>query len=222
MTLNGGILELDGNNRLASDINVAGGLLRLNGTLQGTELNVNGGIAHINGQQTGAITRVGAGGWLSGDGTLADTQVLGTIAPGSEHRPLTVNGNYLQGAGSALIATAGQLGAVPALQVTGLAELEASTLRLARNPGVFALGQHYRVLQADAGIKGHFTSFDHQAFSPFLSFTQTQDTHSIGVDVARGLPLLSAASTANQRDGQRRRQPGHVRAAGPAPDLAVP
>ena len=199
VTLNGGILELDGNNRLASDINVAGGLLRLNGTLQGTELNVNGGIAHINGQQTGAITRVGAGGWLSGDGTLADTQVLGTIAPGSEHRPLTVNGNYLQGAGSALIATAGQLGAVPALQVTGLAELEASTLRLARNPGVFALGQHYRVLQADAGIKGHFTSFDHRAFSPFLSFTQTQDTHSIGVDVARGLPLLSAASTANQR-----------------------
>lgn len=198
-TLSAGILELDGNNRLTGDINVAGGLLRLNGTLQGTDLNVTGGIAHINGQQTDALTQVGASGVLSGDGTLSDTRVLGTIVPGSEHRPLTVIGDYQQGAGSTLIATPGKTTGIPALQVSGQARLEASTLRLAPAPDLFTLGQHYQVLQADAGIKGDFTAIDHRAFSPFLSFTQTLDAHTLGVAVGRGLPLASAASTANQR-----------------------
>jgi len=198
-TLNGGILELDGHNRFTRDINVAGGLLRLNGTLQGTDLNVTGGIAHISGRQTDAMTRVGTAGFLSGDGTLADTQVLGTIAPGSEQRPLTVNGDYQQGPGSTLIATAGKNPDTPALQVSGQARLGDSTLRLSPAPAVFTLGQHYRVLQADAGIEGDFTRIDHRAFSPFLSFTQTLDAHTAGFDVGRGRPLASAANTANQR-----------------------
>lgn len=198
-TLNGGILELDGHNRLTSDINVAGGLLRLNGTLQGTDLNVTGGSAHINGRQSDAITRVGAAGFLRGDGMLADTQVLGTIAPGSEQHPLKVNGDYQQGPGSTLIATAGKNPDTPALQISGQARLEASTLRLSPVPGVLTLGQHYRVLQADAGIEGDFTRIDHLGFSPFLSFTQTLDAHTLGIDVGRGLPLASAANTANQR-----------------------
>lgn len=198
-TLNGGILELDGNNRLTRDINVAGGLLRLNGSLHGTDLNVNGGLAQINGLQTDAMTRVGTNGWLTGDGTLADTQVLGTIAPGSEHRALIINGDYLQGAGSTLIASAGEKPDTAALQITGQARVEASTLRLARKPDVFTLGKYYPVLQADAGVTGQFTTLDHRAFSPFLSFIQTRDAHSIGVDVGRGLPLLSAANATNQR-----------------------
>ena len=198
-TLNGGILELDGHNRLTSDINVAGGLLRLNGSLHNTELNVTGGLAQIHGLQAGAMTRVGTNGWLSGDGTLGNTQVRGTIAPGSAHRALTINGDYLQEAGSTLIATAGETPDRAALQITGQARVEDSTLRLARKPDVLTLGRHYPVLQADAGITGQFSALDHRAFSPFLSFTQTRDAHNIGVNVSRGLPLLSAANTANQR-----------------------
>ena len=198
-TLNQGILEFDGTNHLTRDITVEGGLLRLNGALHGSALNVNGGIAQINGRVTDATTWVGAAGLLSGDGELSHTHVQGTLMPGSEYRALTVNGDYQQQAGSTLIARPGPNPGLPALQVTGAAHLQGGTLRLAPAPNVFALGQRYRVLQADAGINGRFDALDHQAFSPFLGFTQRQEADQLSVDVSRGLPLVSAASSANQR-----------------------
>ena len=197
-TLNGGTLELDGNNRFSRDVNVEGGLLRLNGTLLATDLNINGGIAQISGQQIGANTYVGPGGLLSGDGELSSTRVLGTIVPGSERRAMTVNGDYSQGHGSLLIASAGRQPHTPALHITGQAQLDGGTLRVNRQPAVFPLGQHYRVLQADAGVNGQFSALDHSSFSPFLSFTQTRDDTALGINVGRGLPLVAAARTANQ------------------------
>lgn len=198
-TLNQGTLEFDGQNRLTRDINVEGGLLRLNGGLHGAALNVNSGLAQIYGQVTDAPTRVGVAGLLSGDGELSHTQVHGTIMPGSERRALTVNGDYHQHTGSTLIAYPGRQPDLPALQVAGEAQLLGGTLHLASVPQVFPLGQRYPVLQAGGGLHGQFTSMDHQAFSPFLSFTQTLEANRLSVDVARGLPLISAASTANQR-----------------------
>ncbi len=198
-TLYSGLLELEGNNRLTDDVTVQGGLLRLNGTLQDTDLNVNGGIAQINGSQNQGLTRVTVAGVLSGDGQLSDTHVEGTIVPGSEHRPLTINGEYRQIEGSTLVVGPALNPAATSLQVSGLAHIEGGTLRLTRLPDAFALGKHYRVLQADAGINGQFTSVDHRQFSPFLSFIQTRDAHTLGFDVGRGQPLVTAAKTANQR-----------------------
>lgn len=197
-TLNGGTLELDGNNRFSRDVNVEGGLLRLNGTLLATDLNIIGGIAQISGKQIGANTYVGSSGLLGGDGELSSTRVLGTIVPGSERRAMTINGDYSQGHGSLLIASAGHKPHTPALHITGQAQLDGGTLRVNRQPAVFPLGQHLRVLQADAGLNGQFSEVDHSAFSPFLSFTQTRDDTALGIDVGRGLPLVAAARTANQ------------------------
>lgn len=198
-TLYSGLLELDGNNRLTSDVTIQGGLLRLNGTLQDTDLNVKGGIAQINGRQQQGLTRVSVAGVLSGDGQLSDTHVQGTIVPGSEQRPLTINGEYRQLEGSTLILSPALNPAAISLQVRGLAHIEGGTLRLTHLPDAFALGKHYGVLQADAGINGQFTSIDHRQFSPFLSFTQTREAHTLGFDVGRGLPLVAAATNANQR-----------------------
>ena len=197
--LTAGILELDGSNRLTHDVAVEGGLLRLNGTLHETDLNVNRGLAQINGRQTDARTRVGIAGFLSGDGELSHTEVLGTIMPGSQHRALTVNGDYQQRPGSTLIARPGLNPQELALHVDGHARIEDATLRLSREPDRYPLGQHYRALQADAGVSGDFSSLDRRDFSPFLSFTQTRSTHALGVDVGRGQRLASVARTANQR-----------------------
>ena len=198
-TLYSGLLELDGNNRLTGDVTVQGGLLRLNGTLQDTDLNVKGGVAQINGRQKQGLTRVSVAGVLSGDGQLSDTHVHGTIVPGSEHRPLTINGEYRQIEGSNLVVGPAFNPAAISLQVRGVAHIEGGTLRLTALPDAFALGKHYGVLHADAGINGQFTSIDHRQFSPFLSFIQTRDAHTLGFDVERGLPLVSAATNANQR-----------------------
>ena len=197
-TLDSGTLELDGVNRLTRDIQVNGGLLRLNGSLQGTDLNLNRGIAQINGQQTGGQTRVGAGALLSGDGVLSDTRVEGIIIPGSDLRPLTVNGTYAQAPGSTLIARTNNT-QQPALKTTGAASIEGGTLNLLRGTGDLVLGQQYRVLQADGGVTGLFTTLDHQQYSPFLGFNQRLGADGLFVDVGRGLPLASVAKTPNQR-----------------------
>ena len=198
-TVYAGLLELDGHNRLSRDLTVQGGLLRLNGSLQDTDLNVKGGIAQINGRQQRGLTRVSVAGVLSGDGQLSDTHVQGTIVPGSDHRPLTINGEYRQIEGSTMVVGQALNPASISLQVRGLAHIEGGTLRLTPLHDAFPLGKHYGVLQADAGIHGQFTSIDHRQFSPFLSFTQTRDAHTLGFDVGRGLPLVTAANTANQR-----------------------
>ena len=199
-TLDSGTLELDGVNRLTRDIQVNGGLLRLNGSLQDTDLNLNRGTALISGQQNGGHTRVGAGALLIGDGALSSTRVEGTIIPGSEMHALTVNGAYQQVAGSTLIAhTPRNNTSQPALKATGLASIEGGTLRLTRDTDGAVLGQQYSIVQADGGVTGQFSTLDHQQFSPFLGFNQRLDTNNLFVEVGRGLPLTSVATTPNQR-----------------------
>ena len=198
-TLYEGTLELQGVQRLTNAIQVNGGRLLINGTLFDTALNVNNGMAHIAGQQLGAYTRVGPTGFLGGDGELSHTQVLGTLAPGSADTALTVNGDYAQGRESIFMFNPGLLPAQPALKVTGTALLHGGTLHLIPQAEVITLGQRYAVLEADAGVYGQFTSVDHRAISPFLRIDQTHDSHALGLEVSRGVPLLSAANTSNQR-----------------------
>lgn len=198
-TVNGGILELDGINRLSREVTVEGGLLRLNGTLQGSELHINGGTAHVTGQQRDADTRVGVNGWLSGDGQLSNTNVHGTVMPGSEHRPMMINGNYHQHPEATLIARIGQAPGLPALHVTGDATLGGGTLHLMPQTDVYPLGQRLQILQVDGVLTGEFSALDHRHFSPYLAFAPRHDAHGAWVDVLRGLPLASAAHTPNQR-----------------------
>lgn len=198
-TVNGGILELNGINHLSREVTVEGGLLRLNGTLQGSTLDINSGVAHITGQQIGAGTWVGAKGWLSGDGQLANTYVHGTVVPGSEHRPMTINGEYQQHPEATLIARIGQAPGLSALHVTGEATLGGGTLRLMPKANVYPLGKRFQILQTDGVLTGEFSALDHRQFSPFLAFAPLHDSHGVWVDVQRGLPLASAARTPNQR-----------------------
>ena len=199
VTLMQGILELDGLNRLSSDVKVEGGALILNGTLQNTALNVGGGIAQISGNQVGASTTVGEKGRLIGTGVLAGTRVEGTIMPGTDRQALRVNGDYQQVAGSTLVALAHATPEQWALRVSGHAQVDGGTLRMERQEGVLPLGQRYNILHANSSLNGGFSTIDHSAFSPFLSFNQVRDANALWVDVGRGRSLASAANTPNQR-----------------------
>src|SRR5690606_30772332 len=59
-TVAAGILELDGDNRLSSDVRVDGGTLVVNGSLSGSALDVVDGTAVVNGTVSGGQTWIAA------------------------------------------------------------------------------------------------------------------------------------------------------------------
>lgn len=196
-TVREGLLELTGTNRLGA-LKVHGGALQLSGTLDATDLHVQTGLAVVDGRVIGGRTRVGPEGLLAGNGQLGDTRVEGVIAPGDGIGTLRVQGDYVQVEGSTYVAEVQPPGASDLLHVSGRAELQGGTLRVVRRPGVFSLGQHYRVLQADGGLSGQFTRVDQEAMSPFLKFSALYAMDGVHIDVARGEPLSAYARTPNQ------------------------
>lgn len=194
-----GILELTGDNSFTANLKVTGGVLMLGGSITGTDLDINSGMAVVNGVQHGGSTLVGANGVLGGNGTLSDTRVEGTIAPGNSIGKLTIDGNYVQAAGSTYLAEILPPSTSDALQVNGTATLEGGTLKMVLTSGEYALGNHYALLSASGGVTGTFTTLDTSAVSPFLGFKVGYAANGISVDVGRGLSLAAAGTTPNQR-----------------------
>ncbi len=212
-TVTGGTLELAGRNALADDVLVQGGRLLIaeDGRLQDTALTVTGavdtqtgailgrGVAVVNGTVAGGQTRVEALGTLGGSGTLGDTWVAGTIAPGNSIGTLVVDGDYVQTADATLVAELQPPNLSDLLSVTGSATLYGGTLVASRLPGTYLLGQQYRIVSAQGGVTGTFDSVDSSALSPFLSLSLLYGPNAIDVGVARGAALATAAQTGNQR-----------------------
>ncbi|MFC5568504.1 autotransporter domain-containing protein [Lysobacter yangpyeongensis] len=195
LTVREGVLELDGANALKGDVQVDGGFLVLDGSLD-NKLHVNGGQAVINGLQAGS-TWIHAAGKLSGTGRLATTTVEGTIAPGNSIGTLTIDGDYTQAAGSTYEAEVGLNGASDHIQVNGQANLLGGTVKFLPTGESMLLGEHYDVLSATS-LVGTFAAVDDSAFSPFLDFVLRYGSNDVLVDVVRGRSLASAAGTFNQ------------------------
>lgn len=199
LSLKGGTLELSGSNALTDDVKVEGGVLRLTGSLDGSALTVSGGTVVVNGRVVNGDTHIGANGTLGGSGTLGNTTVAGTIAPGNSIGNLTVNGQYVQQAGSRFLVEMRPPSATDTLTVNGAATLNGGTVVALRSPGVYALGQSYSFLTATQGITGKFAGVDNSLFGPFAKMQLRYGATSVHADVVRAAALASAAGTANQR-----------------------
>ncbi|KAB8180487.1 autotransporter domain-containing protein [Lysobacter maris] len=227
-TVHGGLLSLTGLNAYGEGFEgvVENGALSLAGTLRGNDLRVNGGMAMVttsgrlengdlfvsgddaqaraatvsfNGLQSGGSTRVGARGRLGGIGTLGDTTVAGTIAPGNSIGTLTVDGDYVQQAGSFFEVETTPPDLSDRLEVTGTATLEGGTVVALRGPGVYKLGQGYGFLSAAGGLSGRFAAVDSSEVTPFLKLTLDYAPTSVSLGVSRGLSFATFADTHNQR-----------------------
>lgn len=196
LTVRSGVLELDGANALKGDVQVDGGFLMLDGSLD-NKLHVNGGQAIVNGVQTGS-SWIHARGKLSGTGTLADTTVEGVIAPGNSIGTLTIDGDYTQAAGSIFEAEVAANGASDHLQVSGQATLLGGTVKFLPTGQAMWLGEQYNLLSAGS-LSGTFAGVDDTAFSPFLDFVLRYSSNGALVDVTRGQSLASAAQSFNQQ-----------------------
>lgn len=183
LTVKGGVLELTGQNKLASNVAVDGGLLLVNG----------------NGVLENTVT-IGAAGALGGTGTIkGNASVFGTMAPGASIGTLTINGNYVQEAGSRFIVEMQPPSATDKLVVNGAVTLNGGTVVASRLPGVFGLGQSYNFLTASNGITGTFAGVDNRAMGIFLQMALRYGANSVYADVVRAAALASIANTSNQR-----------------------
>jgi subtilase-type serine protease len=198
-SVRGGILELSGANQLAGAVSVDGNaILSVIGSLDGSDVTINQGAAVVNGQIRNGTTTVASNGRLSGNGTLADTVVAGTIAPGNSIGTLTIDGDYVQQAGSVYAAEVDGSGA-DLLLISGKAVLQGGTLRLITPSSTSSLlGNSYSLLEAGAGISGTFSTLDSSGFSTFLQAKLSYLSNALNLDILRGASLASAATTANQ------------------------
>lgn len=200
LTVRGGLLELTGSNRLGDTVIDGGiGLIAGAGVLANAATVNERGTLIVNGLQTGGSLVVNAGGRLGGSGTVGTTVVAGTIAPGNSIGTLTVDGDYMQRAGSVFEAELAAPSAADLIRVNGRATLEGGTVRAMYSPGTYLLGDAFTILSATGGITGQFAGIDHSAFSPFLRFGLAYGMSQVRIDVVRGQALATAARTPNQR-----------------------
>ena len=198
-----GILELTGENRLTGEVSVDGPAAALylagSGSLIGSNLWVNKGVAMVNGTVSGGKTTVGAAGTLGGSGTLGDLEVRGTLSPGNSIGTLTVNGNYVQKAGSTYLVELLPPSSSDTVKVSGSATIEGGTLKLVQAGSNLLLGQQYTLLTAAGGLSGAFTTLDASGVSPFLKPTAALSANGLQLAIVRGQALASAARSANQK-----------------------
>lgn len=119
----------------------------------------------VDGTQLGNVT-VDQGGFLSGTGTIgradAPAELLGngTVSPGNSIGTLTIQGDYIQGAGGILEIELGPDGAADLLQVSGTAQLDGAVQFIPLDAGV--LGD-YTFLIAGGGVSGQFSAMNPDA-----------------------------------------------------------
>jgi subtilase-type serine protease len=193
-----GWLRLSGNNNFGG-LKVKDGVLELTGN-NTYAAQVEGGTLVVNGTLTTASLPVLAGGALGGSGRIVgDVRIEGAVSPGNSIGTLSVQGNYVQAAGSTYVAELAAGGASDRIDVSGQARLEGGKLVVLHAPGQYMLGQSFNLISAAGGVSGQFASLDQTAFSPFLKFGLSYAANQVGIDVTRGASLAASAQTDNQR-----------------------
>ncbi|SKA41715.1 autotransporter-associated beta strand repeat-containing protein, partial [Enhydrobacter aerosaccus] len=180
----------------SGDLTVAGGFLGLTGNNTYTGMtNVTGGTLAVNGSIASTVTTA-AGGTLTGSGQITgDVVNYGTFAPGNPYGTMTVNGDLAQTQGSTQYASVNSSGQVGNAVVTGTASLQGGTVSVAAAPGSYALSTTYRILRANGGLSGTYSSVTSSL--PFLLPSLSYDANDAYVTLQIG-GFQKAAQTATQ------------------------
>lgn len=151
-----------------------GGAVQFTGSSAGftglTTVGANSQLA-VNGTLAGSLL-VRAGGTLSGTGTVGNTRIEGTIAPGNSIGTLNVNGSLVFAPGSTYQAEFNAAGQSDLIAVSGTATL-AGTVTAIGAAGNYAPLTNYTIVTAQGGISGTFAGITtNLAFlTPSLSYT---------------------------------------------------
>lgn len=180
-----GAWTLSGSSDLTGATTVAGGTLVVNGSLAGSAVTV----------QSGAT--------LAGNGTVGATTLLtgSRIAPGNSIGTLTVNGAYVQNAG-----TTYQVELDPATTTSDLIRVN-GTATLASGAGLsvvnytgaaYVAGQRFTILTS-AGLNGTY-GFGDQVLTPFLNLRDAYDANNAYLTVIQTRTAGSIGTTPNETE----------------------
>ena len=164
---------------------------------------VNAGLLAVNGSVTSAVT-VQQQGTLGGSGTLGALNVAsgGTVAPGNSIGTLNVDGDvtFEQGSRYAVeVAPDGRsdrIASRSAITINGgevAVSLENSRNLLSQSEVESLAGQRYRILTADGGISGQFTSA--LPNYTFLGTSLSYQTNQLSLAVGRNDATFASAGT---------------------------
>lgn len=190
---------IDGSGTL---IKQGGGRVVLNGggAMSGAT-RVQAGALVINGAFANSAVTIASGGTLGGNGSVgaATVQAGGTIAPGNSIGTLSVNGSYVQQAGSTYVVEVSGT-ASDQIVVDGTATLDAgAALSVARSGSDFyRVGTSYKVLGTTSGLAGTYAVGGDTVITPFLSLDERYDANNAYLTVVQTGDPADAAQTPNQ------------------------
>ncbi len=177
-----------------------GGTLRLTGNssaFAGTT-QVRAGTLAVDGRLGGALA-VGSGARLQGNGSVGATTVQAgaTIAPGNSIGTLSVNGNYVQQAGSTYAVEIDPSGASDRIAVSGTATLQGGTVAVSKAAGTYLPGTSFDILTAAGGVSGRFDALTQDL--PFVDLSLRYGANDVLLQVARNaVAFCEVAATGNQ------------------------
>jgi outer membrane autotransporter protein len=205
----GGTFDTNSNNiTLASALTGSGGLAKQglgNLNLTGNSTYSGGtavlaGTLSVNGSIAGNVA-VGSAGTLGGNGTIGGNVVnLGTLSPGNSIGLLTVNGNYVQMAGSTYQVEANAQGQGDRLNVGGAASIQGGTVQVLAAAGSYANSTTYTILRATGGVAGTYSAVTSNF--AFLTPTLSYDANDVFLTLALGQTAFTPtflALTPNQK-----------------------
>jgi outer membrane autotransporter protein len=158
---------------------------------------VNNGLLAVNGNLSNSATTVNTNGTLGGTGTVGQTTVNGTIAPGNSIGTLNVNGPYVQNAGSFYNVEVNAAGQSDLINVTGTATINGGTVRVIAGMGAYNPTTIYTILTSSGARTGTFTGVTSNF--AFLDPSLTYDTNNVYLTLVRNsIDFASVGQTPNQ------------------------
>ena len=174
-----------------------------NTTLTGTWNFSNGtatiyqGNLYVNGSMLTTLLTVEENGLLGGNGEIfGDVVVYGSVSPGNSIGTLNVNGSVNFMSSSIYVAELGAHGG-DVLKVDGSVSINNARLATSLERSLYADGHSWRIINANGGINGNFSSIstDFTSYTVNLNLVTHGDSLSVVIDRT---PYASFGKTANQ------------------------
>ncbi|AEH90458.1 autotransporter domain-containing protein [Mesorhizobium opportunistum] len=156
-----------------------------------------GGALAVNGSLGGMLDVLSAG-RLQGTGTVGDTTVSGTVAPGNSIGTINIAGNITFNTGSIYEVEVDAGGQSDRIIATGAAAINGGTVTVLAGAGSYAPQTQYTIVTASGGRTGTFTgaTSDLAFLDPSLSY----DANNVYLTMARNnIDFAGVGPTANQR-----------------------
>jgi outer membrane autotransporter protein len=158
---------------------------------------VESGILAVNGKLGGTLNVLAAG-RLQGTGTVGNTVVNGTIAPGNSIGTLNVAGNIAFNAGSIYEVEVNAAGQSDKIVASGTATINGGSVKVLAGMGNYAPATTYTILTANGGRSGTFTGGVTSNLA-FLDPSLSYDANNVYLTMTRNaVSFQNAGITANQ------------------------